>query len=85
MSKDEEADVIIKKTIDKFGHLDVLVNNAGILREAGVLTDNFLKTYDEVMNVNMRGLVRITYFAAPHLIKTKGNIINISSMAGLGT
>lgn len=85
VSKDEEADQIVKKTIDKFGKLDVLVNNAGILREAGILSDNFLKTYDEVMDINMRGAVRISYFAAPHIIKSKGNIINVSSIAGTCT
>ena len=85
VSVDEEADVIVKKTIDKFGKLDILVNNAGILREAGILADDFLKTFDEVMNVNLRGTVRISYFAAPYLIKTKGNIVNVSSMAGIST
>ncbi|CAH1641320.1 unnamed protein product [Spodoptera littoralis] len=81
ISKDADADSVVKKTIDKFGKLDVLVNNAGILREANVLSENFLKTYDEVMDINMRGAVRITYFAAPYLIKTKGNIVNVSSVA----
>ncbi|KAH9641642.1 hypothetical protein HF086_009988 [Spodoptera exigua] len=81
ISKDADADLVVKKTIDKFGKLDVLVNNAGILREANLLSEDFLKTYDEVMNINMRGAVRITYFAAPYLIKTKGNIVNVSSVA----
>lgn len=85
VSKDEEADAIVKKTIEKFGKLDVLVNNAGVLREANILSENFLKTYDEVMNINMRGAVRISYFAAPHIIKSKGNIINVSSIAGTCT
>uniref|UniRef100_A0A2A4JIE3 Uncharacterized protein n=1 Tax=Heliothis virescens TaxID=7102 RepID=A0A2A4JIE3_HELVI len=85
IAKEESADLIIKKTIEKFGKLDVLVNNAGIYREAALLSDNFLKTFDDVMNVNIRGVARITYYAAPHLIKTKGNIVNISSIAGLST
>nr|XP_021183765.2 uncharacterized oxidoreductase TM_0325 [Helicoverpa armigera] len=85
IATDEAANLIVKKTIDKFGKLDVLVNNAGILREAALEADNFLKIFDDVMNVNIRGAARLTYYAAPHIIKTKGNIINISSIAGLCT
>lgn len=79
--KDEEAEEITKTTVENFRKLDVLVNNTGILREAGFLADNFLETYDKAMNV-MRGVVGITYFAAPHLIKTQGNIVNVSSIVG---
>lgn len=81
ISKDADADSVVKKTIDKFGKLDVLVNNAGILRQANVLSETFLQTFDEVMDINLRGAVRITYFASPYLIKTKGNIVNVSSVA----
>lgn len=83
LSKDQEADTIVKKIIEKFGQLDVLINNAGIMREAGILAENFLETYDETMNINIRSPVRITRFAVPHLIKTKGNIINVSSVAAI--
>ncbi|CAB3256813.1 unnamed protein product [Arctia plantaginis] len=48
VSKDEDTDVVVKQAIDKFGKIDVLVNNAGILREADILSDNFLDTFDEV-------------------------------------
>ncbi|CAH0595539.1 unnamed protein product [Chrysodeixis includens] len=81
VSKDKEADSIVKKTIEVFGKLDVLVNNAGILRQSGITADGFLEVYDEVMNTNMRGPVRISRSAVPSLIETKGNIINISSVA----
>ncbi|CAG5049599.1 unnamed protein product [Parnassius apollo] len=82
ISKDKEAKAAINKTIDKFGKLDILVNNAGIMRLGSILNGNLLESYDEVMSTNLRAVMHLTALAAPHLIKTKGNIINISSIAG---
>ncbi|PZC82615.1 3-oxoacyl-[acyl-carrier-protein] reductase FabG [Helicoverpa armigera] len=85
LTENDQAEIVVKKTIRKYGQLDVLVNNSGIKKEVPFLSENFLPTYDEVMNVNLRSVVRITHFAVPHLIKTKGNIINISSQTGINT
>ncbi|CAK1590519.1 unnamed protein product [Parnassius mnemosyne] len=82
ISKDEEAKAAINKTIDKFGKLDILVNNAGIMRLGSILNGNLLESYDEVMSTNLRAVMHLTTLATPYLIKTKGNIINISSIAG---
>ncbi|CAH0402615.1 unnamed protein product [Chilo suppressalis] len=82
VANEEDAKRIIDKTIDKYGKLDILVNNAGIVRFDNVLSDTIMKSFDEVMNVNLRAAVYITSLASPHLIKTKGNIINISSILG---
>uniref|UniRef100_A0A2A4J612 Uncharacterized protein n=1 Tax=Heliothis virescens TaxID=7102 RepID=A0A2A4J612_HELVI len=79
VSKDEEASNIIKKTIDHYGKLDILVNNAGIVVSGGLLGGEVMKTYDAVMNVNLRAVVNITCCAVPYLVSSKGNIINISS------
>lgn len=83
VTKDEETDNIVKQVIDKFGKLDVLVNNAGILREADIHSELFLDTFDEVMNVNIRAPARITRHAVPYLIQSKGNIVNVSSIAAI--
>uniref|UniRef100_A0A2A4JIM8 Short-chain dehydrogenase n=1 Tax=Heliothis virescens TaxID=7102 RepID=A0A2A4JIM8_HELVI len=85
LAKNDQAELVVKRTIKKYGKLDVLINNSGILKEPNFQSGNFLSTYDEVTNVNLSAIVRITYFAVPHLIKSKGNIINILSHAGIRT
>ncbi|XP_011200680.1 uncharacterized oxidoreductase TM_0325-like [Bactrocera dorsalis] len=77
-----DAEKIIKKTIDKFGQLNVLVNNAGV-GESGAILDIDVEQFDRVMNTNVRSVFLLTKYAAPHLIKTQGNIVNVSSVAGL--
>ncbi|XP_026744544.1 uncharacterized protein LOC113505885 [Trichoplusia ni] len=73
---------IVDETVKHFGKLDILINNAGMGLPASILSDNAMEVYDTVMNTNLRSTVYLTHLAAPHLIKTKGNIINISSICG---
>lgn len=77
-----EAKRIIEETINKFGKLDVLVNSAGII-EIGSIETSSLEQYDRVMNVNVRAIFELTRLAIPHIIKTKGNIVNVSSVCGI--
>ncbi|CAH2071059.1 unnamed protein product, partial [Iphiclides podalirius] len=79
-----EADVenVIKHTIDTYGKLDILVNNAGIL-ESGSIENTTLAQYDRVMNTNVRAPYYLTMLAAPHIVKSKGSIVNVSSVTGL--
>ncbi|CAK1590599.1 unnamed protein product [Parnassius mnemosyne] len=85
VSNDDDAKIIINKTIENFGKLDVLVNNAGMGVAHDILKDDFMKTYDRIMITNLRAPVYITHLASPYLIKSKGNIINVSSIAGIST
>lgn len=79
-----EADVkkIVMTTLDKYGRIDVLVNNAGIL-ETGTIENTSLAQYDRVMNTNVRAIYQLTMLATPELIKTKGNVVNVSSVNGI--
>lgn len=77
VTKDTER--IINETITKFGKLDVLVNNAGIIEMASIETIT-AESYDRVMNTNVRSILLLTQLAVPHLEKTKGNIVNVSSV-----
>jgi len=80
LSKEEDTERTLKETINHFNQIDILVNNAGIL----VLGNNetlSLESYDLQMNINLRSVFHLTKLAIPHLIKSKGNIVNVSSLS----
>lgn len=82
VTNDTEIHQAIAETIDKFGRLDVLVNAAGHI-STGSIEETSLAAWDAMMNVNLRAVFQLMQLAAPHLIKTKGNIVNVSSVTGL--
>ncbi|GAA4644379.1 SDR family oxidoreductase [Pontixanthobacter gangjinensis] len=83
VSKPEFAAEIISKTVDHFGALDVLVNNAGVAG-MGLLADAKDSEIDRIIDINVKGVLYLSRAAIPELIKTKGNIVNISSVSGIG-
>ncbi len=78
-----EVKNVVNKTIEKFGKLDILVNNAGIFPKIKLLHEIDEDEWNEILDVNLTGQFRFTKEAIPHLKKTGGSIINISSDAGL--
>ncbi|KAH3728089.1 3-oxoacyl-[acyl-carrier-protein] reductase FabG-like isoform X1 [Dreissena polymorpha] len=79
---EEDTKRILDETIKHFGRLNILVNCAGIL-ELGNIENTSLEQYDRMFNINVRSMYHLTMLAVPHLIETKGNIVNISSVNGL--
>lgn len=77
-----QCKLLIEKTIDEFGKLDMLVNNAGLA--ASALFDEFpdLHLFKQTMDVNFYGAVYCTFYALPHLKKTHGRVVAISSLGG---
>lgn len=77
----EGAKNIIDKTIESFGSIDIIVNNAGISK-IGLFMDSTKEDIDNILDVNLKGAMYITKHGLPHMLNKGGNIINISSMWG---
>jgi len=75
------AQKIIKAAMEKFSHLDVLVNAAGIIA-MGSIENTTLAAWDRMMDINVRVIFQLMQAATPALIQTRGNIVNVSSVTG---
>jgi len=85
-SMTEEGDVqrAVHTTLERFGRVDILVNNAGSTSNAGPLHDMTDKTWDETMDVFLRGVFRFSRAVIPHMVQQGGGaIVNIASVWGL--
>lgn len=79
-----EAEAAIQATTDRFGSIDVLVNNAGIIRD-GMLHKLSEESWDDVIRVNLKGVFNLGQAAAKRMREAKrGRIINVSSTSRLG-
>ncbi len=81
VSSEADCHNLIEKTIQEFGQLDVLINNAGISMRA-LFNDVELDVLKRLMDVNFWGTVFCTKFALPYLLKTKGTVVGVISIAG---
>ncbi|KAL0821704.1 hypothetical protein ABMA28_005131 [Loxostege sticticalis] len=82
VTKENEPQRIVNETVKQFGKLDVLVNNAGVVGIVDITEEKAMKVFDNILSTNLRSVVYLTHLASKHLIETKGNIINISSILG---
>jgi len=81
VTHEKDCDHLIKQTLVTFGKIDVLINNAGIAMRA-LFIDTDVKVLKDVMDVNFWGTVYCTKYALPEILKTKGTIVGVSSIAG---
>lgn len=79
----EQVQKLINAAVEHFGQLDVLVNNAGVA-PMGPMTETAMADWRQVMSIDVDGVFYGCRAAMPHLIKSGGSIINVSSVSGLG-
>ena len=81
VSKEDDCKKLIEEAVNRFGNIDVLINNAGISMRA-LFNDVELDVIRKVMAVNFWGTVYCTKYALPFLLKSRGSLVGISSIAG---
>ena len=83
VSRPEQVDAFVAAAAERFGRIDVLVNSAGV-DQPGTAEEVTTEEWLRVMNTDAGGTFYACRAALPHLKKTRGNIINVSSVSGLG-
>lgn len=83
VSNKEEAEGLVNQTIEKFGKIDVLVNNAGITKD-NLLMRMSEEDFEKVLDINLKGTFLITKFATKYMMKKRcGSIVNLASVVGV--
>lgn len=84
VGKMEDLDNLVSRTIDKWGQIDILVNNAATNPVFGPVQDTSLEAYDKIMDVNLKAPFQLMKLCYPYLQASSGaSIINISSIGGI--
>ncbi|HEX8548117.1 MAG TPA: SDR family oxidoreductase [Cytophagaceae bacterium] len=81
VSLEEDNKRLIAETLNAYGKIDILINNAGISMRS-LFSEVDLSVIKKVMDINFYGTVYATKYALPEILKTKGTIVGISSIAG---
>lgn len=83
LTKEDEANLVVEKTVESLGGLDILINNAGSLVARNLLSDMETNFWHKVMDINMTSMMFVTRAAGPHLANNgNSSIINLASLAG---
>ncbi|KAG9481612.1 17-beta-hydroxysteroid dehydrogenase 14 [Eleutherodactylus coqui] len=83
VTKEEEIKRLIGVTVKAYGKIDCLINNAGWHPPEQIIDDTSAQEFQDLLNLNLIGYFLTAKYALPHLRKTQGNIINISSLVGI--
>ncbi|MBY4897766.1 SDR family NAD(P)-dependent oxidoreductase [Cupriavidus sp. AU9028] len=83
VSQLEQVEALVAAAVSRFGRLDVLVNNAGVA-PGGRVHEASVDDWRQVMSIDLDGVFYGCRAALPELMKTRGSIINVSSVSGLG-
>ncbi|MGB2685704.1 MAG: SDR family NAD(P)-dependent oxidoreductase, partial [Olleya sp.] len=83
LTKEADANAMVEKTVEAFGSLDILINNAGSLVARKMLNEMETEFWHKVMDINLTSMMFVTRAAAPYLAKQdNSSIVNLASLAG---
>ena len=82
VTKDTDRQRLFDAALRNFGAVDILINAAGTIAN-GTIENTSESQWDEMFDINLRSVFRMMQIAMPHLIKSKGNIVNVSSITGV--
>jgi short-subunit dehydrogenase len=82
VSDKDQCRNLIQGAIDKYGRIDTLINNAGFPVASRFIDMSDLTVFEKIIQVNFMGSVYCTHYALPHLIKSNGRIVAVSSLRG---
>lgn len=86
VTRGEDLIRLVYTAVKEFGKIDILVNNAGAASGGAAISDtSFIANFRNVLKTNLDSVVFLTHICVKHLEKTKGNIINISSVRSTQT
>lgn len=84
VTKAKTVEEAVQEVANRFGRIDILVNNAGLAAEALLVHDTSDANWNEMLEVNLMGAVRMTREILPHFLsQNRGSIVNVSSIAGV--
>jgi dehydrogenase/reductase SDR family member 7B len=81
VAKETDNELLVDETIKVFGKIDVLINNAGISMRA-LFEEIEIDAFKKVMDINFYGTLYATKYCLPHILKTKGSVVGVSSING---
>ncbi|MFY0627439.1 MAG: SDR family oxidoreductase [Reichenbachiella sp.] len=83
LTKEADANALVKQTVEALGSLDILINNAGSLVGRRMLGEMEIEFWNKVMDINLTSMMFVTKAASPHLAKNESSsIVNLASLAG---
>ncbi len=83
VSRKDEIEALVRKSLEKFGHVDILINNAGVGMTAEI-RDMDIQDWEWIMGINLWGAIYTLHYLLPHMTgRGSGHIINVASAVGL--
>ena len=79
--EDRQMERLVADTVSEFGAIDILINSAGVIQN-GTIESTTMADFDRMVDLNLRSVFSLMQKCVPHLEASKGNVVNISSVAG---